>query len=532
VGEVTHKREVGTLDGTPDKRMYWSIISDYDIKTGLCELIDNAIDLWMRTKPRPPLLVELNLDAERQLIQIRDSAGGVKEEDLRLLIAPGASRNSPDAETIGIFGVGSKRAVVALAETIAIKTRHQGSKTFQIDLTKDWLESPSWDIPHYLVSDIEEGITNIDLSALRKTFDEEDITFLAQHIGETYQWFLQIENCQIMVNGNVVKPCIFEAWAYPPGNEPRQAIFTIDIRGQGKVGVEITAGLILDRDAIAENYGVCFYCNNRLVAKHLRTREVGYFVTSEAGVPHSDASLCRAIVNINGGAKLMPWNSSKSGINFSHPAFQAIRPTLIQLVSHFSSLSRRLKDDWQKQVFDFAQGSIQPIAPIELEHGKKLILPPLPKVRKPHFETLRSTNKTKIDDQPWTLGLVEAIAAVDIIARQKLETKNRIALILLDSNFEIALKEFVVHRTDLFPSNQYGDAAIKALFEKRHQVVAEVAKKVQISGTLLDKAKHYYSLRNKLVHERATVGITDADVANYRDTIEKILHILFGLRFD
>lgn len=34
----------------------------------------------------------------------------------------------------------------------------------------------------------------------------------------------------------------------------------------------------------------------------------------------------------------------------------------------------------------------------------------------------------------------------DLIGRQKFETKNRTALILLDSNFEIALKEFIVNR--------------------------------------------------------------------------------------
>ena len=67
--------------GTPEKRLYWSIISDYDIKTGICELIDNAIDLWMATKPRPALAIDLIFDAERQLIQIKDTAGGVKEED-------------------------------------------------------------------------------------------------------------------------------------------------------------------------------------------------------------------------------------------------------------------------------------------------------------------------------------------------------------------------------------------------------------------------------------------------------------------
>lgn len=527
MSKVSQKREVGTLDGTPDKRIYWSIISDYDVKTGLCELIDNAIDLWMATTSRSPLLIELNLDPERQLIHIRDTAGGVKEEDLRMLIAPGVSKNSPDAETIGIFGVGSKRAVVALAETVTIKTRHRNSDSYQIDITKDWLESSDWGIPHYQIPDIEEGVTTIDLSALRKTFDEGDVSSLRDHIGETYEWFLRNEDCKIQVNGIKVKPRAFNAWAFPPDFEPRQAKFSVDIKGQGKVVVEITAGLIQDRDPILDNYGVYFYCNHRLVVKDLKAREVGYFVTSEAGVPHPDASLCRAIVRINGSAKLMPWNSSKSGINVSHTIFHTIRPTLIQLVSHFSSLSRRFKDDWVEKVFRFQQGSIQSISPVDLQQGKKLVLPLLPKVYKPHFETLKAKNKAQIDDQPWTLGLVEAVAAVDIIARQRLETKNRIALILLDSNFEIALKEFVVHRSDLFPSPD-----LKKLFEKRENVISAVSAKITIDKKLLEKAKHYYGLRNKLIHERATVDITDTDIENYRNTVQQVLNILFDLELD
>jgi len=42
--------------------------------------------------------------------------------------------------------------------------------------------------------------------------------------------------------------------------------------------------------------------------------------------------------------------------------------------------------------------------------------------------------------------------------------KNRIASILLDSNFEIALKEFVVYRKDLFPPREFDDAKIKQLY--------------------------------------------------------------------
>jgi hypothetical protein len=45
---------------------------------------------------------------------------------------------------------------------------------------------------------------------------------------------------------------------------------------------------------------VYFYCNNRLIAKEIKTRDVGYFVSAEAGVPHPNISLCRALVRLEG----------------------------------------------------------------------------------------------------------------------------------------------------------------------------------------------------------------------------------------
>ena len=79
------------------------------------------------------------------------------------------------------------------------------------------------------------------------------------------------------------------------------------------------------------------------------------------------------------------------------------------------------------------------------------MLPPLPRINKVQVEKLKSLNKTQIHDQPWTLeyrGSDGCSRGYRPSAFQ--ETKNRMsALILLDSNFEIALKEFIVHREDL-----------------------------------------------------------------------------------
>jgi hypothetical protein len=227
----------------------------------------------------------------------------------------------------------------------------------------------------------------------------------------------------------------------------------------------------------------------------------------------------------------MPWNSSKTAINFGHAAFAQVRPTLIQLISHFSSLSRRLRDDWNTKVLQHTSGEVLRIPASEAAPGKKLILPPLPRVQKPHAEQLKSKNKQQIEEKPWTLGLIEAIAAVDVIGRQRLTTGNRIAMILLDSNFEIALKEFIVHRIDLFDPMFYTDLKIAEVFKARHKVIQTVIDKMPLHVGLLERARHYYGVRNKLIHERATVGIAQADIDNYRRVIEEILTALFGLQF-
>lgn len=526
---VARKTEVGPIDGTPQKRMFWAIISDYDLKTGVCELVNNAIDLWTIAGRKQPLHVAITLDADRQLIIVHDDAGGVSHEELRLLVAPGGSRNDPNAELIGIFGVGGKRASIALGEHVEIKTRYKKQQTHQVNISKDWLATDDWEVPAYAIPNIQPRTTTVEISQLRKPFTQEHADEIKTHLSETYDWFLD-HGCTITLNDHPVPPKNFNHWAYPDGQAPRTAAFDVRL-GDEAVRVEITAGLITDRDPEAENYGVYIYCNNRLIIKDFKTRDVGYFVTGEAGVPHPDASMCRAIVNIRGPAKLMPWNSSKSGINPGHAVFQGLRPTLIQLVTHYTSLSRRLRHEWDEKVTPHTTGTIETIATADIAPGKRLNLPELPRVNKPQVEHLKAANKKILKDAPWTVGLVEALAAVDVITRQRFDTKNRIALIILDSNFEIALKEFIVHRTDLFPPHKYPDAKIQQLFKNRNDVINEVAAHVTIPKKTLDKVRHYYGLRNKLIHERATVDVTDTDVDNYRTTIQDILTKLYNLKF-
>ena len=167
MGAVTVKTQVKPIDGTPIKRVFLSIISDYSLKTGICELIDNAVDLWTANGQPAGMKIRVILDAARQVISVEDNAGGVPSENLHLLIAPGASHHPAGHDVIGVFGVGSKRAAVALGEHVEIRTRYKKKQTYQIDLTPEWLASDDWEMPVYEVPDIEPGTTRIDVSYLR-----------------------------------------------------------------------------------------------------------------------------------------------------------------------------------------------------------------------------------------------------------------------------------------------------------------------------------------------------------------------------
>lgn len=529
---VTQKTEYGEVNGTPQKRVFLSIINDYDLEKGLCELVDNAIDMWLLNSTAAGIDINVILDHDRQMISVSDNAGGVKEEDFECLISPGASGQVSNVNSIGIFGVGGKRAGIALGELIEIKSRYKGKRSLQLDVTEEWLSSTDWNIKTYEIPPISKSTTEIHISKLRRKISEEDVSHIEAHFGETYARFIE-RGCKITVNNNPVLPIKFDQWSYPPEYSPRTLSKNVYPREDEKLEVKLTGGLISDRNKEGENYGVYFYCNDRLIVKELRTREVGYYIGSEAGKPHPDASLCRVIVDIKGKSELMPWNSSKSFLNFNHPSMADIRPSLIELVSYFTKLSRRTKNNWDEEVFAYSAGTIEKITSDEVKPSGKLRLPTLPRVRSVAYtDQIVQLNKKVMKDKPWTAGLVESMGMVNVLSSiRRYETNNRGALVLLDSNLEIALKEFIVNDKKKFPPFEYTDKRISDLFRSRTKVINEVSKKVDLGQTTIDKIGYYYNLRNKLIHERATVPISSKQVDDYRKVVEGVLRKLFRIRF-
>jgi hypothetical protein len=521
-----NKKEIDIIDAVPSKRLFWSIIADYDINRSLCELIDNSLDMWTKNNRKAPIQINIEIDLNQQTIEVLDNAGGVKKSELIYIISPGQTSNiNPEQETIGLFGVGTKRAVVALAQDVKIITRHRKEKSYQIEFTDEWLNEENWNMPVYEVDTIQEGSTLIELKKLRYKLSEDDINTLKDHLKATYAMFLYNSNVLIRVCKEKLEPITFQNWAYPPDYPPQRFNFDI-VLNEGTVKIDIIAGLCKESSPIGGEYGVYFYCNNRLIARGLKTVDVGYG-TGLAGLPHPNVSLAKVIIYLSGDPSLMPWNSSKSGINTSHVVYLSLRDKIFEMVKYYSSLSRRFEGQWPDKVFKYDKGAVNEVPLRDSAEVIKSYFLPLPKSRTRYADKVNQKNKRIAHDKPWTKGIYESIIAVDIIFKQKLEQKNRIALILLDSTLEISFKEFLVHDSGKY----YSDKELQEIFKARNKVHDEIKIYTNIDEVTWKKISHYNGLRNKLIHERASAGISDSELTNFREVVQSVLKKLFKLKF-
>lgn len=513
-----------TLDATPEKRIFLSIISEYDLKRSLCELVDNAIDLWTSRK-RVDLEISIQLDDRQQSISIEDNAGGIPESHLDHIVSPGKTSNEVSDGVIGYFGVGSKRAVVALALDIAIHSRFENEKSFSVRFNEDWItKDPNWTLP-YTESTIQlqPYSTLIELNRLRVHLDQAEIAALKNHLSEVYSRFLD-RGATIKVNGQKLAAINFDnEWSYPPNLFP--TLFTGQIPIEDRiVEIGILSGLIDHPGDPDNSYGVFVYCNNRLIARGLTDFSVG-FASGLVGNPHYNISLVRTIVTIKGQSRDMPWDSSKSGIDSKHVVFQAIRQSIIDATKRYAQVSRSLQGRWENEVFPFKIGHVVSEKLNNITSIPKSYLPTPAASKQKWYQKIIAVNASVIALKPWAAGILDSVIAVDLIYKHSLGQKNRISLILLDSTLEIAYKEYLVNEKEI------GNRRFKEICDNRTEVQKEVQKYITISAPIVKKIDHYYRLRCDLIHQRATPNINDSQVEDFREIVETLLRDMFDLTF-
>lgn len=521
------KRDVGVLDAVPSKRLFLSIIADYDLNKSICELVDNGFDVWTRGGRTSSIAIDVFLDKDQQTIRVDDNAGGLPRGELSYIVGPGQSGSSETDSTIGIFGVGTKRAVVALAKDIRIRTRYSSEDTYQIEFDESWLNDEDWQLPLYQVDPIPAGGTQVELQKLRVVLTDEVEEMLRRHLGATYGRFISYPGVTLRLNGEPIEARFFDEWSYPPDYEPRRYKGKLQAPNGRLVEIEVLAGLSSESSPTSGEYGVYFYCNDRLVAPAMKSFDVG-FTKGQAGLPHPKISLTKVIVSMAGDAFEMPWNSSKSDISTKHHTFIALHDWLVEVVKDYATLSRIWMGDWPDKVFAYGEGEIVDIDIPDFLTAKKSFLPDPPKSRPRYGARVAAANAGVAEAKPYVVGLFEGVVAATAIAKQPLVQKNWLSFGILDLTLTAAFKEYLVNETD----EEFSGRELENLLQRRRGVPEDLKRHIALPTDLWARVDRFSKMKTDLTYGRATPRVGDAELGEFEAVVTAVLTNLFAVALD
>ncbi len=254
------KISTDTAQASPTKQFFVSMLTrDIKLEDAILDLIDNCLDGALRQSNGDKPTYEkywVKIRLSKDHFSIEDNCGGIPREvaknyAFKMGREADDSRDA-DTETIGMYGVGMKRAIFKMGRNSIVKTRH-GNDTYEVPITAAWLDATNWDpLPIHEPTEAKEALeepgTTIFVSELNEgvarhfansAFVNEVITAISQHFTMFLQWGFRIE-----LNDEAVKPVHVEVLVSPREDGPAPYVFQ---RTDKDVTVSITVGLNTSR---------------------------------------------------------------------------------------------------------------------------------------------------------------------------------------------------------------------------------------------------------------------------------------------
>lgn len=328
---------------SPTKQFFVSMLTrDINLADAILDLVDNCLDGALRLADGhdvdyPKHFVKIVLATDH--FSIEDNCGGIPREVAKnYAFKMGRETDDErdlDTETIGMYGVGMKRAIFKMGREALVRTRY-GDDTFEVPITSDWLDAKDWEplsINEPTESDemLAEPGTKIYVGKLNEgvlrhfaseAFENEVRTAISEHFTMFLQWGLKVE-----LNGKPVVPVYVEVLVSQREDGPAPFIFqkTID-----DVLVSITVGLNsgrslgddddddagFERDRSSATAGWTILCNDRAVIVGDKSRLTGW----GDGIPlyHPQFSIITGIIEFRSkNADRLPVTTTKRALDTS-----------------------------------------------------------------------------------------------------------------------------------------------------------------------------------------------------------------------
>lgn len=355
-----------------------TITRDIDLQDAILDLLDNCIDgvsRFIKENPEveksaiPYNTFHATITLDKDYFTIVDNCGGIPEN---LATSYAFRMGRPDIpidtgiNSIGMYGIGMKRALFKMGRDILVKTQHQ-KKAFELTINDEWLKSDKdWDLYlteiHTFSEDDGTIIEVRDLyPSISVSFSDKNSFYneLKKAISTQYS-FIILKGFKVLLNGEEIKPKpLGLSWTKDEliGDIEKSEYIAPYIWISNIEGVEIKLAVgfyreLPDEDEIlkdeeadrrSELAGWTIVCNNRVILYCDKTKATGW---GQAGIPnyHTQFIAISGIVIFNSKDPLqLPLNTTKRGIDQSHELYIDVKKYMNEGIRHFIDYTNKWK---------------------------------------------------------------------------------------------------------------------------------------------------------------------------------------------
>ncbi|MDH4868944.1 ATP-binding protein [Alcaligenes nematophilus] len=359
---------------TPTKRFFVDMLTrDIELGDAILDLLDNCLDGVIRklgpqkknTSLKPYENFKAEITINETYFQIKDNCGGIPlelAENYAFRFGRADKSRDTDLATVGVYGIGMKRALFKIGMDSKIVSNHEKNK-FKVEIQPEWLsQDKNWELPIEFEEknkNEEEGVT-IKITKLHKniktSFDKTAGNFeekLKSLIKTHYAYILK-KGFTVKVNGEEIIPDNTKVLIDKSSAKQKIEPYIYKTEDDG-VSVELILGMY-DRFATDDENeemlhgirskstaGWTIICNDRIVLSNDTSHVTGW---GEAGVPayHSQFIAISGIVKFTSDdASKLPITTTKRGIDQSSQLYASVKDVMRDALKHFTSFTNRWK---------------------------------------------------------------------------------------------------------------------------------------------------------------------------------------------
>lgn len=356
---------------------------DIDLEAAILDLMDNSVDAAFRDSPFGPddenrysgYAITLNID--KNGLVLRDNCGGFDKKRVEYALRIGRPRSVSfdDTGTVGMYGIGMKRAWFKLGRAIHLESINKTQDyRFSMDIDETWLsndELDGWDVDVY--EDEDSGIRLMDASSSGTAIKVEGLwpgvedsiretaflPDLKNQIARVYNVAIA-HGLRIFLNGERISP-LKHTWVIsdPESDgmiEPYYFEGMINgIKTQITVGFANLSGLKSSADENNDasegerlsrssgESGISIICNDRVVLLNDKSERTGWGVS---GVPRFHNQYVGLVGRVNfwsDDPNRLPLTTTKRGLDYASSAYIHVASLLRDAIKIFTDLTNRMK---------------------------------------------------------------------------------------------------------------------------------------------------------------------------------------------